>query len=130
MTSTTKWEKEFKKFWKPLLKTKGKWDEKKISNELQDLVFIFEQIGEVYCHITGGLLSKPMYYSNTIISHYDDEITKAFEEGEIDKSKDLVELIEGMKKPMPEKIEFYEEGLQEGFNQALTSIINKLKEEV
>jgi len=74
------WEKDWKNLWKPLLKTKGKWDEKKIKNEMHDLVFIYEQIAEVYCHITGGLLSKPMYYANTIITHYEDELTKAIEE--------------------------------------------------
>ncbi len=78
--SKPSWEERFKTFWKPLLKTNGKWDEKKISDELHDLVFIYEQVGEVYCHLTGNLLSKPMYYAGTIITAHDDLVTELVED--------------------------------------------------
>jgi len=71
---------EFEEHWKPLLLTDGEWDEEKIKNEMSDLVFIYKQISEVYCHITGGQLSKPMYYADVIIRQHDDAITKAVDE--------------------------------------------------
>ena len=68
------WNKEWREFWKPLLLTKGKFDEKKIKAEMHDLVFIYEQVGEVYCYITGNKLSKPMYYAKTIIDEFETEV--------------------------------------------------------
>jgi len=76
-----KFDKEFSKDWKPLLMSNGKWDEEKIKNELADLVFIYEQVGEVYCTITGGVLSKPMYFSKIIIDFYEDELQKEYDRG-------------------------------------------------
>jgi len=66
-----KWEKKYNEFWKPLLTTRGKFDEKKIKNELHDLDFVLEQIGEIYCSLTGGRLSKPMYEAKTILGEHD-----------------------------------------------------------
>ena len=65
-------EKEFDwDYWKDLLQTNGDWDEQKIKNELHDLAFIMEQVGEVYMALTGGKLSKPMYYARTIIQEHE-----------------------------------------------------------
>lgn len=82
-------DKEFLEFWKPLLQTNGKWDEKKIKNELSDLVFIYEQVDEVYCALTGGKLSKPMYYANTIITEYEQQLSDSYDEGYNDAKKEL-----------------------------------------
>ena len=77
-------ETEIDEYWLPLLKTNGKWDKKKIRNELHDLVFIYKQIGTVYCYITGNKLSKPMYYAQTIMDAHDavieDAVAYALEE--------------------------------------------------
>lgn len=75
------WDNDYEEFWKPLLQTDGKWDEQKIKNEMHDLCCVLDQVSEVYCHITGGLLSKPMYYADVIKAKYDDQITEAYEEG-------------------------------------------------
>lgn len=71
----------WEKTWKPLLYTKGKLDEKKISKEMKDLIFIYKQVGVVYCEITGNKLSKPMYYADTIIEEYNNQINEAYESG-------------------------------------------------
>lgn len=75
-----KWGKDWIDYWKPLLLTDGELDEQKIKNEMSDLVFIFEQVGEVYCHLTGNKLSKPMYYADTIITAHDDMVTELVNE--------------------------------------------------
>lgn len=68
------------KFWKPLLQTKGKWSERKIRNEIHDLDFVFEQVGRVYMALTGGKLSKPSYYADTIIQEHEQACTDAVTE--------------------------------------------------
>lgn len=75
-----KFEQEYENHWKGLLTTHGKFDEKKIKNELRDLCFIYDQVGEVYLYITGGQLSKAMYYSSDIKTHHDDTINKCVQE--------------------------------------------------
>jgi hypothetical protein len=70
---------ELDEFWLPLLKTKGRWDERKIKNELHDLVFVYKQVAEVYCYITGNMLSKPMYYADTIKTAFDDAVEQALQ---------------------------------------------------
>lgn len=81
MTPADTTDTEVEEYWLPLLKTDGEWDEQKIKNELHDLVFVLKQVSEVYEHITGGKLSKPMYYAEVIIAQHDDALTKAEEDG-------------------------------------------------
>jgi len=78
----------FHAIWKPLLYTKGQLDIKKISKEMRDLIFVYTQVAEVYRYITGGLLSKPMYYAGTIISEYEYQLSKSYEEGYDEGKKD------------------------------------------
>lgn len=74
-------DKKVKDFWKDLIYTKGKLDEKKVMNELSDFYYIMEQVPKVYCAVTGGRLSKLMYPADTVIGifedlYYDKEITQ------------------------------------------------------
>ena len=72
--------KEYDEYWEELLKTDGQWDAEKIRNEMSDLIFIYQQVAIVYDYITGGQLSKPMYYADVITTMHDDAITKAIDE--------------------------------------------------
>lgn len=76
-----KWEEAWERDWKPLLYTDGKLDIQKIKNEMHDLWFIFEQVSEVYCEVTGNKLSKPMYYASEIIGCYHEQLNDAYDEG-------------------------------------------------
>ena len=67
--------------WKPLLMTDGVFDEVKIRNEMTDLIFVYSQVSKVYMVLTGGNLSKPMYFADVIISLHNDEIQKSYDEG-------------------------------------------------
>ena len=83
------WNKEWKTFWKPLLLVSGKFNEKKIKNEIHDLAFVYKQVGKVYCVVTGNKLSKPMYYANTIIAEYEEQINNSYDQGYNDAIKDF-----------------------------------------
>ena len=76
--------KDFEELWEPLLYANGALDLRKIEAEMGDLIFVHEQIARVYCHITGGLLSKAMYYADVVIDQYNDQIQKAYDEGYAD----------------------------------------------
>ena len=89
MKDNKKHEEESDKFWKDLIYTKGKIDEKKVLNELSDFYYIMQQVPQVYVAITGGLLSKLMYPAETVIGE--------FEEHNLDKGitqDDIKEMIE------------------------------------
>jgi hypothetical protein len=92
------------KYWKPFLQTNGKWSERKIKNELSDLVFIYKQVGKVYMELTGGLLSKPMYYADEIIAKNEEQLDEAVNQFK----EDMLEDIKDMEKE--EIIEYLKEG--------------------
>ena len=70
MKKTDKKIKENIEFWKDLVYTKGKLDEKKVMNELSDYSFMLEEVPKVYMAVAG--LSKPNYYADTIITEFED----------------------------------------------------------
>lgn len=59
-------------FWKEIIYKDGKIDEEQVLKELADFGFVMTELSKVYCHITGGLLSKPMYYAEGVISKADE----------------------------------------------------------
>lgn len=71
-----------------LLMTDGKYDESKIKNELHDLVFVMTQVGKVYNGLTGGILSKPMYFADVILNLNEDQITESYNSGYEDGKND------------------------------------------
>ena len=79
----------WEKTWKPLLYTNGTLDIKKIEQEMSDLIFIYKQVGYVYCKLTGNKLSKPMYYADIIISEHERECEEAYNSGYEDAKKEL-----------------------------------------
>lgn len=74
-------EKDFEETWLPLLLTDGKLDMEKVKNEMMDLIFVYLQVSKVYCELTGGLLSKPMYYAGTIIGKHEEKLEDAYNNG-------------------------------------------------
>lgn len=51
-----------------------------IGNELADLRMILERVPKVYEHVTGGVLSKPHYDSDVVITYFNDHVEKLIEE--------------------------------------------------
>jgi hypothetical protein len=65
--------KDYDEFWKDIIEDEyGIINLDLIKKELSDYKFILEQVSEVYCHITGGKLSKQHYYAGTVIVASDD----------------------------------------------------------
>ncbi len=85
MTESEKIDAEFDedwKNWKECMKDEnGSWNAEKIKAEFRDLWFIYKQVGKVYMRLTGGMLSKPMYYADTIITQHEQEVTDSYQEG-------------------------------------------------
>ena len=72
-------------FWREIVYKDGKLDEEAVLNELADYRFLMAQVSDVYCHITGGRMSKPMHYAKDVIAQHDEiaakERDEAFNEG-------------------------------------------------
>jgi hypothetical protein len=86
------WKSRWEEFWLPLLiNDLGELDKRLIKNEIHDLHFIYEQIDKVYTALTGGKLSKLMYYADTIIKLHEQEVQDAYDEGYNEAKKELGE---------------------------------------
>ncbi len=94
--------KESDEFWKEIIYQDGKIDEEQVLKELADHYFMLEEIPKVYCHATGGLLSKQMYYATSINPVISDYITKSIEE-EIQQS-----IEDGLLEPTEEGLKYYD----------------------
>ena len=62
----------WEEFWQPILVKNNQIDLEQLKKELADFSYILEQIPLVYDHITGGLLSKPLYSADTVIQAADE----------------------------------------------------------
>jgi hypothetical protein len=106
MGSKVKFNTDFKKesdeFWKEIIYKDGKIDEEQVLKELADHYFMLEQIPIVYCHATGGLLSKQMYYASAVNGVITDYINRSIEE-EIQSNID-----EGLLIPTEEGLKYYD----------------------
>lgn len=87
MTDTER--RECIEFWKDIIYKDGKLDEEQVLKELYDFMVAMQEVPKVYCHITGGKLSKINYPASTIIAVADDLISEQY----VDKD-DLRSLLE------------------------------------
>ena len=62
---------ESKEFWKDIIYKDGKLDEEAILKELSDYYMVIQEVPKVYCHITGGLMSKIFYEAQVVIDEYE-----------------------------------------------------------
>lgn len=69
----------YEDFWKPILETripgnKGASmaiDSVQLKKELFDYFFFMKDVALVYCHVTGGLISKPNTHADVVIGEAD-----------------------------------------------------------
>lgn len=79
-------------------------DEDQVKNELLDYHFLMEQVPIVYCHVTGGRLSKTTYYAKTVTDEADNaqndavqrEIDDLIESGELVREEEVRKLREAL----------------------------------
>jgi hypothetical protein len=68
----------YRNFWADLVETDGKLDLGKLKDELYDFYWIMSAVREVYCHVTGGAISKPNTSAAAVIAVHDDLITNDY----------------------------------------------------
>ena len=73
-------------FWKDIIMKDGVIDIEQLKKELSDFSMILDEVPKVYDHITGGLLSKPTYPADVVITQADDHSNECFK----DNIKDLI----------------------------------------
>lgn len=84
----------YEKFWKHLVEKDGVLDIALVKNELFDFYKLIDNASEVYCHVTGSMLSKPGYDASTVIGRADDYTDKLIKEHESYIKSDLKEFID------------------------------------
>ncbi len=73
MKEQADYEKKFEEDWKELVcKEDGVLDKDKVMRELHDYSVLLENVPKVYCHITGGKISKPNTFASVVIAEADD----------------------------------------------------------
>lgn len=70
----------YQDYWKGLVETDGKLDPDKVMRELHDYKFMLDQVPKVYCHVSGGMISKPNTYAFEVINKHDEQREKDIEE--------------------------------------------------
>lgn len=82
---------ESDKFWNDIIYKNNKLDKEAILNELSDYYFLIKELPKLYCHITGGKLSKLCYDANTLIRESDDFTNQLIEQAIKDYKEESVE---------------------------------------
>ena len=61
-------EKVYQEFWKDIIcKEDGTIDIEQLKCELSDFYRMIQEVPKVYCEVTGGILSKPLYEAETVL---------------------------------------------------------------
>lgn len=94
-TRTRKQLRENREFWdKIILRKDGTVNMTQLYRELSDFSFMMEQVPLVYCHVTGGILSKPNYYAKEVIALADrraDENLESWHEDDFEAVEDILD---------------------------------------
>lgn len=76
------YEKTYEEFWKGIVENPdGSLDVDQVKRELHDFDMMMREVPKVYCHVTGGLLSKPLTNADAIIEEADAVISRLVQEG-------------------------------------------------
>ena len=85
-------ERVYQDFWKEIICDKdGKVDIEQVKKELCDYYKILQEVPKVYSEVTGGVLSKPLYDAETVLSFFRDKY--ANKAGNVDLLSDDWDLI-------------------------------------
>ena len=62
-------EQRYQEFWKDIIcDENGNVNMEQVKKELSDYAFMLDEVPKVYCAVTNGLLSKPNYYADSVLS--------------------------------------------------------------
>lgn len=77
----------YETFWKALVAPDGELVLDAVARELYDYGMILDSVPEVYCHVTGGRISKPNTLPGAVIAEADDYENKTHYESMVDEIK-------------------------------------------
>lgn len=78
--SETSVEDRWKQFWEPLLiKSNGKIHMEQMKKELSDFYVLIHYIPEIYCEVTGGMVSKHLTCPSAVIREYQNNVERQCE---------------------------------------------------
>lgn len=81
----------YNKNWKHIVENPdGTLNKDQIMKELSDFSFMIDEVPKVYSEVTGGMLSKPMYYCSSVISAHEDYLERQREYRKVDDLQDGV----------------------------------------
>jgi len=86
------YELKYDSFWKEIIEKDGVVNIDQVKRELYDFAMMIKEVGEVYCHVTNGAISKPNTCSDVVIDIHDDIRTREIEEA-------IAEELEAHQKP-------------------------------
>lgn len=86
--------KDYEEFWKELLEVDGKLDKDKVMRELHDYRFLMEQASLVYCHVSGGMISKTNTYAFEVNGQNDRVTQEYIEEAVAEERERCAEIAE------------------------------------
>lgn len=82
----------YEEFWKPIVENPdGTLNVEQVKQELRDFHYIMDQAKKVNYHVSGGRMSYPHYDGEAVISLYDEEIERAYEQAREDFQRDAEE---------------------------------------
>jgi hypothetical protein len=87
------WENEMAWYWDDLLFRNGVVDKNQVKREMIDYVHLMDTVSEVYCELTGNVLSKTGYAARTVIEVHDERCTNGYDE-------DLEDIVRGFVEAM------------------------------
>lgn len=81
-TKDNNWEErkaELRESWHWLYKEDGSIDEDAMLREISDYEFVLLEVPKVYCHVTGGRISKPNTHASAVIGEVDEQVDQGIE---------------------------------------------------
>jgi hypothetical protein len=81
MTSDEEFRARSDAFWNEIIRNPdGTLNEEQIMNEFHDMYFMIKEVPKVYSAVTGGMLSKPNYYAESVLQCHEEYIEELMAE--------------------------------------------------
>lgn len=118
------YEQTYETYWKEIVEEDGKINLDQVKRELHDALTLSNSISKVYCHITGGLVSKPFTCPDTVCNLADEHYEELLQE---DKALDEKEAVEAYKQKLRDWVSLfdYEEFIDSSIFRELLDFINQ-----
>ena len=83
-------EQKYNEFWKEIVENPdGSLNKEQIMKELADFSVLIKNLSEIYCYMTGNMVSKPMVNSSVIIQICEEQLQESYQRGYEDAMSDV-----------------------------------------